>query len=342
MGMRVMGVMLMIPLCAGTIPSGSPHGTKSEQEATTAAAAAAHQFLATLDEAGREEALLPPDSPLKPNWSNLPAGVLRFERNGVRVGDMTGEQRTAMRAFLSAALSPYGTDLVDGVVAAEGILSQSPRAARFEWSSDNYWLAFFGEPSADDDWSWQFGGHHLAINVAVRDGVLSMSPTFIGIEPANFEMNGSAAAPLQDQVAGGIDLMRSLPGDLRSSSIVDSRPDEVYAGAGEDGVIPPLEGSRVSDWPAEGKARLLEIIGLWVRVMPEEAAERRLAELREELDQLRFAWHGPYDESGSIYYRVQGPNLILEFSTQGAVGSDEGHYHSVFRNPANEYGGGGG
>lgn len=339
MNARVTSVLPIVLLFAGTIPAGSSHDVSSEQEAATAAAAA-NRFLATLDQAGREEALLPPDSPLKSNWSNLPAGILDFERNGARVGDMTAEQRTAMHAFLSTAMSPFGAELVEGVMAAEGILSRSPRAARFAWSSDNYWLAFFGEPSAEDDWSWQFGGHHLAVNVAVRDGVLSMSPTFIGIEPANFEMNGSSAAPLEDQVARGIDLMRSLPEGLRQSSLVDARPGEVYAGAGEDGVIPPLEGSRISDWPAEGKAQLLDIIGLWVRIMPEAAAERRLAEIRDGLDQLRFAWNGPYDGSGSIYYRVQGPELILEFSTQGAVGSDEGHYHSVYRNPANEYGGG--
>ncbi len=339
MSVRVMSVPVMILLLASTLPARSRHGVTSEQEAT-AAVAAANQFLATLDEAGREEGMLPLDSPLKSNWSNLPAGILDFERNGARVGDMTAEQRTAMRAFLSTAMSPYGAELVEGVMAAEGILSQSPRAAHFEWSSDNYWLAFFGEPSAENDWSWQFGGHHLAINVAVRDGVLSMSPTFIGIEPANFEMSGSSAAPLQDQVTRGVDLMRSLPERLQASSIVDSRPREVYAGAGQDGMIPPLEGSRVAEWPAERKAQLLEIIGLWVRVMPDAAAERRLSGIGEGLDQLRFAWNGPYDGSGSIYYRVQGSNLILEFSTQGAVGSDEGHYHSVYRNPANEYGGG--
>lgn len=339
MSVRLTSVPLMILLVAGTILAGSSHGAPSEQEATTAAAAA-NRFLAALDPAGREAALLPVDSPLKSNWSNLPAGILEFERNGARVGDMDPEQRTAMLEFLSAAMSPYGAELVEGVMAAEGILSRSPRAARFAWSSDNYWLAFFGEPSEQSDWSWQFGGHHLAVNVAIRDGVLSMSPTFIGIEPAHFEQSGSRVAPLRDQVADGIDLMRSLPEGIQQSSLVDSRPGEVYAGAGEDGVIPPLEGSRVADWPAEAKAQLLEVIGLWVRIMPDAAAERRLDEIREGLDHLRFAWNGPSDGSGSIYYRVQGPSLILEFSTQGSVGSDEGHYHSVYRNPANEYGGG--
>ena len=339
MSVRLTSAPVIILLLASTLLAGSRHGGSSDQEAT-AAVAAAHRFLATLDQAGREATLLPLDSPLRSNWSNLPAGILDFERNGARAGDLTAEQRTAMLAFLSTALSPYGAGLVEGVMAAEGILSQSPRAARFAWSSDNYWLAFFGEPSRENDWNWQFGGHHLAINVAVRDGVLSMSPTFIGIEPANFERSGSSAAPLRDHVTSGVELMRSLPGGLQASSIVDSRPREVYAGAGQDGVIPALEGSRVADWPEEPKAQLMEVIGFWVRIMPEEAAERRLAEIRDGLDGLRFAWNGPYDGSGSIYYRVQGPDLILEFSTQGSVGSDEGHYHSVYRNPANEYGGG--
>ena len=75
--------------------------------------------------------------------------------------------------------------MVQGVIAAEGILSDTSPAPRFGWSPANYWLAFFGEPSADGDWRWQFGGHHLAINVAVTGGSTSMSPSVIGIEPAS-------------------------------------------------------------------------------------------------------------------------------------------------------------
>ena len=63
---------------------------------------------------------------------------------------------------------------MQGVIAAEGILSDTSRASRFGWSPDNYRLAFFGEPSADGHWRWQFGGHHQAINVAVTGGSMSM------------------------------------------------------------------------------------------------------------------------------------------------------------------------
>lgn len=303
------------------------------------AAVAADRFLASLDAAGRKAVMLPLDSPKKSTWSNLPRGLLRDAPNGIRLGDLSDDQRTALLSFLGAALSPYGADLVEGIVTAEGVLGNSPRASYFQWSADNYWLAFFGEPSDENDWNWQFSGHHLAINMAYRDGVQSMSPTFIGVEPANFELNGSPASPLQDRVSHALALMASLPDAIRASSIVGTRPRDVLAGEGQDGAIPEIEGSRVVDWSEANKTRLLDLITLWIGIMPVEAAEQRLGELRKQLDQLRFSWHGPYDGTGSIYYRIQGPDLILEFSTEGAVGSNAGHYHSIYRNPENEYGG---
>ena len=72
--------------------------------------------------------------------------------------------------------------------------------------------------------------------------------------------------------------------------------------------------------------------------MPEPDAAARLDEIKAELNDLYFAWNGKVDGSGEIYYRIQGPSLIIEFSTQGNVGADGGHYHSVYRDPTNEYG----
>lgn len=61
---------------------------------------------------------------------------------------------------------------------------------------------------------------------------------------------------------------------------------------------------------------------------------------------LRLSWTiyplrlaRPADGSGSVYYRIQGPRLPIEFSTQGDLGTDARHYHSIYRNPAREYGG---
>ena len=47
-----------------------------------------------------------------------------------------------------------------------------------------------------------------------------------------------------------------------------------------------------------------------------------LAEIRAELGDTYFAWHGNADGSGRIYYRTQGPTLIIEFATQSRLGGD--------------------
>ena len=303
-----------------------------------AAAAAADRFLRTLDPAQAGVTVLPPDSPLIVNWSNLPAGMAGFERNGVRIGDLNDGQRAALHDFLTVALSGSGAELAYGVIAAEAVLADASRASRVGWHPHNYWLAFFGEPSAAGDWSWQFGGHHLAINVAVAGGVMSLSPSFIGIEPAAFVLDGAEREPLRGYAAGGVALLEALPGEQRDAAIVAGRPRDLYAGAGRDGVIPPVAGSRVAGWPAERQRQLLDLIGLWVGVMPPAAAERRMAEIEAELPEVRFAWNGRTDGTGSVYYRIQGPTLLIEFSTRGSLGAEGGHYHSIYRNPTNEYG----
>ena len=99
----------------------------SARDEVTAAAAAANRFLEALDPAQARAAVLPPDSPLIANWSNLPAGMAGFERNGVRAGDLDDAQQAALFDFLVAALSHRGAELVQGVIAAEGVLADSAR-----------------------------------------------------------------------------------------------------------------------------------------------------------------------------------------------------------------------
>ena len=85
------------------------------------------------------------------------------------------------------------------------------------------------------------------------------------------------------------------------------------------------------------RQRLLGLVGHWVGVLPEVFAEARMAEIAAGLNETRFAWHGPADGSGAVYYRIQGPRLLIEFSTERDIAAR--HYHSVYRNPPNEYGG---
>ena len=317
-----------------------PPGSAANDEKIAETAAAVEALYGTLDEALRASVQYDLKDEKRRNWSNLPASILDFERNGIRMGDLDEEQRAAVFAVLETSLSKEGFEKVRRIVRADGILEQSsPRAKRFGWTEDNYWFAVFGAPSATETWAWQFGGHHLAVNVTLGEGRMALSPTFLGVEPAIYEDGGETVAPMQAELEGGLALARSLDEAQQAAARVNNRPREVYAGAGKDGVIPELEGARVETWSSQQREALRGLIDLWIGLLPKAAAETRRAEIADDLPETRFAWHGPTDGSGSVYYRIQGPRLLIEFSTQGNLGDDAGHSHSVYRDPTREYGG---
>ena len=68
-------------------------------------------------------------------------------------------------------------------------------------------------------------------------------------------------------------------------------------------------------WNAALQERLVDLVGLWLHMMPAESAAQRLAEVREDLGRTYFTWHGATDGAHPTYYRVQGPRLVVEFST---------------------------
>ena len=305
---------------------------------------AVEALLDLLDEAQRTAVRHDLDAAVRRNWSNLPAGVVDFDRNGIRLGDLSDTQRAAVFDVLRASLSAEGFDRVSQIVRADEVLAQGSGGAGLRgravgWSEDNYWFALFGTPSAGGVWAWQFGGHHLAVNVTFDGDRMFLTPTFLGVEPATFEDGGAVYAPMRAELDRGLALLGALDPAQQAAAAVEERPREVYAGAGRDDVLPLLEGARAGDWPAEHQELLLDLVSGWVGLLPEEAAAARVDEIAADLDATRFAWNGPADGSGAVYYRVQGPRLLVEFSTQGDLGATAGHYHSIYRYPANEYGG---
>lgn len=300
---------------------------------SSAAVDAGNTFLDSLTDDQRGAAMHSFDDPVRSNWSNLPAGVPRFDRNGVRLGDLDEAQIEAALVFLSSALSDEGYAIAVGVAGADAVLGASDDDDRF--SDENYWLAFFGEPSAGSVWGWQFGGHHLAINVTVADGRSYLSPTFLGVEPASYDVGGAAFAPLDAHYRAGLALVNALDAEQRAAATLSNRPDGIHTGAGEDGVVPPLEGLRAARWSDAQRQLLQDAIARWVGMLDESGSRARLSEIQNELDDTYLAWYGD-NSGGLVYYRIQGPSLIIEFSTEDA---DAGvHYHTIYRNPANEYG----
>ena len=111
----ISSILIVLVTLAGAVaaqrgPAPAAAGT------TTAGVTAANTFLGMLDAAERAKAAFPFDSPQKTNWSNLPNGV--YQRNSLRLGDLTPEKRAAALALVAAVLSTDGyrkvTDIMNG------------------------------------------------------------------------------------------------------------------------------------------------------------------------------------------------------------------------------------
>ncbi len=110
---------------SGTSPAKSA-GTPAD--ATARIVAAAQALLTTLDDAGRAKVQFPFDAPQRTKWSNLPSPM--FQRDGIRLADLTAPQRTAVDTLLSAALSRDGYRKVKEITLADGVLGRGQGAGR--------------------------------------------------------------------------------------------------------------------------------------------------------------------------------------------------------------------
>ena len=132
---------------------------------------AADVFLSSLNKEQRSAIVFPLSAEERKGWSNLPAKYV--QRSGLKLGDLSDPQIVLLFDFLSASLDTEGYQTVAETLAAEAFLSLDSQASRHLWSPTNYWFAFYGEPSMTERWGWQFGGHHLGINLAIKSGVVN-------------------------------------------------------------------------------------------------------------------------------------------------------------------------
>jgi len=174
--------------------------TDSTATTTAAMAKAAAAFLAALTRQQREAVRLPPDDPHRHTWTYLPG-----DRPGQPVEELTPEQRGLLDDLVRAG---SGVDEVTlGAVRVERarralVLGAVP-------DGDKYWVRIGGEPG-DGPWSWRMNGHHLAIHVEVRDDRYTVTPHFIGSEPARLPADAAGLDSGYRLLAPEEDIPRAL------------------------------------------------------------------------------------------------------------------------------------
>ena len=337
----VLGAALIVTGVVITKRTSAQSTAATAADATSRIVAAANAVLASLDEAGRAKVQFPLEGPQKTRWSNLPSPM--FQRQGLLLADLAPAQRTAVTTLLTTALSKEGYRKVTEIMRGDEVLKtgsggggrgRGGAGGGPSFGEDQYYLAFLGAPSTTSPWLLQFGGHHLAINLALAGSRASMTPSLPAAQPARFTIEGREIRPLGKENDKAFALVNALDATVRSQAILTSRVSDLVLGPGQDGRVIQPEGARVSTFTPAQQTMLLELVREWAGIMNDAFAEPRMAELRANLPQTYFAWSGPTTDGSVAYFRIQGPTLVIEYAPQNTVD----HVHTIYRDPTNDYG----
>ncbi len=272
-------------------------------------------------------------------WSNFPTVVV--PRAGLSMGELNAAQRSAALALVSSALSRKGFQKVQEIMEGDEVLKTSEGNNPL-FGKDLYYISILGKPSEKDPWMLQFGGHHLALNITIvgQRGVLT--PSLTGAQPALYAANGKTVRPLGQENDKAFALLKALDETQRKQAILNYRVADLVLGPGQDGETVQPEGLKASAMNEQQRAMLLDLSSEWAGIVHESAAAARMAEIKAGLDETWFAWSGPTTvragRNGTSYYRIQGPNLVIEYAPQTQGGDASMHVHTIYRDPANDYG----
>ena len=184
------------------------------------------------------------------------------------------------------------------------------------------WLYHFtvmGEPSATEPWGWQLDGHHLIVNYFVLGDQVVMTPLFVGSEPVTATSGKyKGTTILQEEQNAGLALINALDEPQRNKAIIQAAKagNNNLTEAFKDNVVLDYAGVQGGELTPAQREQLTGLIGLFVANMKEGHARVRMAEVRQHLDDTRFAWVGPTDASAVFYFRIHSPVILIEFDHQ--------------------------
>lgn len=275
-------------------------------------------------------------------WSNLPVSFV--PRLGMRLGDMNAKQLAAAKALLQEIL---GTSANEGFAEYNQLLAADEylftKGGGNEYGKGQYYVAFLGTPSLTGTWQIQTGGHHLAVSITFKNGVMSgATPSFRAAEPFTaFSDNGVDVQPMLQEQKALSAMLTSLSATELTSAKLSTSFSDILLGANKDGQFPTTKlGVKVGTLTAAKKALVLEAIKTYINDVKDDEAAKILAQYTAELDETYISYTGSTGlTTQGDYVRIDGPNVWIEYSSQRGIVLSGQHPHSVWRDRKGDYGG---
>lgn len=286
-------------------------------------------------------------------WNNLPVGLRA--RAGTSIGNMNDDQRRLVHRILSASLSSQGYLKATSIMHLDNLLNSFYDSMYYHkeindtvhnfvmsllWSHRNYYFAFFGKPT-DSIWGYKLEGHHLSVNFTFVKEKISVTPFFIGTDPAEVMDSEYAGWRVLGQEEDlGLKLIGLLsPAQQKKATMTKDVPSDIITSAESGKRLVDNWGIRGAEMNDMQKAVLQYIIREFVFNMEYDKAVAEYDKiLKAGIDKIYFGWIGGYEEKKAHYYVLNGPTFLIEFDNNGGPRNAANHIHAIWREKGNEYG----
>lgn len=313
----------------------------------------ATRFINTLSVAEQKSAIYSFDNKKRVLWTNLPVG--QMPRPGIRYGDLSDSSRLVFHRVLSETLSSQGYLKTTSIMQLDDILNVLYQKAfddgkikkelltmtqNLDWDHGNYYISFFGMPTMDGNWSFNLGGHHIALSMTTDSKKISVSPYFIGTDPSEVKSGKYAGLRvLSKEEDYGFLLMHSLSDQQKVKAILSqSVPKNIITNPKSKQRIDAYDGISTEEFSEVQKAYLSFIIQEYVHNFEHEKAHDILDKMKKSgFKNMYFAWIGSLENDKPHYYRIHSPEFLIEYDNVGFQ-NDGNHIHAIFRETDNDFG----
>ncbi|RPA68605.1 DUF3500 domain-containing protein [Cyclobacteriaceae bacterium YHN15] len=312
-----------------------------------------NDFLESLSPDEKSNVLFAMNDSLRTQWTNLPIGLA--PRKGLRYGDLSEQSKISFHKILSTIFSSQGYLKTFAIMQVDDILHELFEIAHereqideqtikfirtLDWDYGNYFIAILGNPTMDDAWGFKFEGHHISINLTVTKDSFSMTPLFLGSDPAVVEVTQYAGLrPLSKEEDYGFWFVNTLDDTQKAKATLSQEvPGDILTNPDRPQWYADFMGIKGSELRPEQQKILHYLIEEYMNNMEKEKAEEYLAILHARgMDEVYFAWIGSYEPMKPHYYMIHSPDFIIEYDNVGFL-DNANHIHSIFREKGNDFG----
>jgi len=326
--MKLKSIFLLVG-CNLVVAIASPQGLN----------ALATDFLNTLDPELKSKTIFTLDSEERLNFNFIP-----IIRKGPTFHDFNDEQKQAAMALLRASLSAEGFRKTKEIIALENVLLEL-EGGNFKMPDGsgrdalNYHFCVFNDPATEQFWGWRFEGHHISFNFVGSSGkIVASTPSFLGSNPAivrEGKQKGKEVLKMESEL--GFAMVNSLSKEqLGKALFSEEAPREIFTTNKQEVTnLDPL-GISYADLNKDQKKALEKLLMVYLDNYESRFSNSLLDKINASgMENLSFAWAGSLAPGKGHYYRIQSPEILIEYdNTQ----NNANHVHTAVRDLKNDFG----